>query len=344
VKNDSEVVNEKDASLHDLSSSLPPQPAALGRIFSKESTPEEKYNPLDPTRPIFNITSSTQAAQSLNMTFNYPSGHQGSFKLRMDLGSLLGLAAPGGPSSLPSIKPPYQQYAPAVSSTRRQIINSRRIIIQSPSKGFHILPPELRNRVYRMLFVKKQPVQLHAGRDLSRSSQFLSYQRQVHQEGVGILYGLNRFVFTRSAYHVGRWFDPVISATGYSHVEECLRTIGRHNTSLLKHVTFVFTDVSKNTNPDITIDERRFVNDKTLHRCLRWLGKYSKLDTLTVDFQGTRMVMRSDIYFLDALTTIVAKELHIKGSLDPKIEYEVEDYMTFPGKSEPLMRAWNKPW
>jgi len=340
----SEVVDEENARPRDFSSSPPPRPAAPACISSKEPTPKKTYEALDHNRPIFDITSSSQAVQSLHMTFNYPSGHQGPFELKMDLATLLGLVTPGGPSSSRSIQPPYQQYASAMDTSQQQLTKGRQIVIQSPGKGFHSLPPELRNRVYRMLFVKNRPVQLHAGWNLSRSSQFLSYQRQVHQEGASILYGSNYFVFTRSAYRVGRWFASKISETGYSHIEKCLRTIGHHNISLMRDVTFVLTDASKATNPNLTNDQRRFVNDTTLHRCFRLLGKHGNLDTFTVDFQGKRMVMRSDIVFLDALTTIKAKEVHIKGSLDPKIEWEVDDFLTYPGKSEPLMRAWNKPW
>lgn len=339
-----EVVEDEGARLHDSSLSPPPQPPAPARISWKEPTPEKEDKEVDHLRPIFNLTSS-QAAQSLHMSFNYPSGHQGPFQVKIDLASLLGLVTSGDSSSLRGIQSPYQQYASASDSTQQQLTKGGQVVFESPSKGFHSLPPELRNRIYRMLFVKKQPVHLHAGYNLSRSSQFLSYQRQVYQEGASILYGLNKFVFTRSGYRVGRWFDSSISETGYSHIEECLRAIGHNNISLMQHVTFVFTDACRGTTPELTIESRRFVNDPNLERCLRRLGKYAKnLKTLTVNFQGKRMVTRTDKVFLDALATVMAKKVEIKGNLDPKIEREVKDFLIFPGSSGPWMKVWNKPW
>lgn len=340
----SEVVGDEKARLRGLSPSPPPQPPAPARISWKEPTPEKEDKEVDHSRPIFNLSSS-QAAQSLHMSFNYPSGHEGPFQVKIDLASLLGLVNSGDSSSLRAIQSPYQQYASAPDSIQQQLTKGGQIVFESPRLGFHSLPPELRNRIYRMLFVKKQPVQLHSGYNLSRSSQFLSYQRQVYQEGASILYGLNKFVFTRSSYRVGRWFDSTISETGYSHVEECLRAIGHNNLSLMRHVAFVFTDACRITTPELTLETRRFVNDPDLERCLRRLGKYAKnLKTLSVNFQGKRTVARTDKVFLDALTTIMAEKVEIRGNLDTKIEKEVKDFLIFPGSSGPWMKVWNKPW
>lgn len=326
-----------------FSPSPPPLPSAPGPLSSMESTPEQEESTPDHSKPIFNMASQ-QDGQSIHITFNYPSGHRGPFEVKMDFASLLGLAIPGASSSMRSVRPPYQQYASATDASTQQLTNGGQVIIQAQGKGFHSLAPELRNRVYRLLFVKKQPVQLHAGRNFSRSSQFLCFQRQVHQEGASVLYGENMFVFDRSPHRIGRWFDDYIPETGYGHVEECLRVIGHHNISLLKDVTFIFTDAAKFTTPELDPEDRRFVNDAQLQRCLKRLGKYGKLDTITLNFDGKRMVTRTDRDFLGALTTIMANEVHLKGSFDTKIKAEILDFMVFPGSAGPLMSAWNKPW
>lgn len=323
-----------------LSPSPPPLPIAPGVLSSKESTPEQEDCVTDYSKPIFDMTSQ-QDGRSIHMTFNYPPGHRGPFEVKMDLASLLGHPVPGVSSSTRLVGPPYQQY---VSASEQQLTSGGQAIIQSPGKGFHSLPPELRNRIYRLLFVKRQPVQLHAGRNLARSSQFLCFQRQVCQEGASVLYGENKFVFDRSPHRIGRWFDDYIPETAYGHVEECLRVIGHHNISLLKDVTFIFTDAAKFTTPELDPEDRRFVNDAQLQRCLKRLGKFGKLDTITLNFDGKRMVTRTDRDFLDALTTIMAKEVHLKGSFDTKIKAEILDFMVFPGSAGPLMSAWNKPW
>ena len=266
----------------------------------------------------------------------------------MDSASLLGLGTPGGPSSF---QPPHQQYALAPDSNQQQRVKNAQIIMQSPRYGFHSLPPELRNRIYRMLFVSPIKIELHAGHDLSLAAQFLRCQRQVHQEGAGILYGLNQFRFSRSDYRVGRWFDSYIAQTAYTHVEECLRAIGHHNISLMRDVTFAFSDAHKPSTGDLSPYQRRFANDRSLQRSLKRLGKYGQLQTLTLEFRGKRMVTRGDQAFLQALTTIMAKEVHIVGNLDPKIRSEVLDCLVFPGHTKPLWpripklrEKWSGQW
>lgn len=274
------------------------------------------------------------------MTLNYPSGHKGSFEVKMDLASLLGLAVPGVPSSAQRVQPPYQEYS---SGSSRTPVAGRRTIFQPRGDGFRILPPELRNRIYNLLFVKEEPVHLHAGYDFSRSGQFLSVQRQVRQEGASVLYGENQFIFSRSSYGLGCWFDDHVPETGYGHVRRCFDAIGDHNISLLKDVIFILSDAPKATTPYLDVDERRFVNDAQLRGCLKRLGKHGKLDTISIQFDGKRMVTRSDVDFLTALTSIMAKYVSLQGNLDWKIKREICGFMLFPGSEGPVMRAWNKP-
>lgn len=126
-------------------------------------------------------------------------------------------------------------------------------------------------------------------------------------------------------------------------MRRCFEAIGDHNISLLRDVTFVLCDALTATTPYLDADERRFVNDAQLRGCLKRLGKHGKLDTITIHFDGKRMVMRSDVDFLTALTSIMAKDVNLTGNLDPKIKREIYGFMLFPGSEGPVMRAWNKP-
>lgn len=55
--------------------------------------------------------------------------------------------------------------------------------------GFLTLPPELRNKVYRLLFTAKKDLIFNFPKNFCLSSTFLRTCRQIHEEGCGILYG-----------------------------------------------------------------------------------------------------------------------------------------------------------
>lgn len=96
--------------------------------------------------------------------------------------------------------------------------------------SFNDLPPELRNRIYRMLFQLRRPQYVEPRhRDLQFSSQFLRTCKQVNAEashpitstqltiqGSTILYGENHFVLERDANHRGQFFEPIWHDIGYS--------------------------------------------------------------------------------------------------------------------------------
>lgn len=282
------------------------------------------------TKPIFHMD--TSEASTVKITFNCPPGHRGPFVVNLDLGSLLGVKSLKTATQV--VKPPYQQFAEDGD------------VVGQNGIGFSSLPPELRNAIYHLVFVRgdKKPVQFQSGQDNCLSAAFLRTSRQIYQEGRTVLYGSNRFHFMRKYAKVGPWYATSRTEVAYSDMERFFNAIGSYNTSLLRNLKLDFFDAIPALTQDLEPEERRFVNDESLRRSLRFLGKHSKLDLLLIRFEARRVVNRSDIEFLDALTTVIAKKVKLDGKLDAKIHKEVWDHMTYPGKSEPLMFAWNKTW
>ena len=67
--------------------------------------------------------------------------------------------------------------------------------------GFNSLPPEIRNRIYRMLFVGN-PVELIFRANNSRSAALLATCKEIEREGSSILYGENVFCFRPRFYNI----------------------------------------------------------------------------------------------------------------------------------------------
>ncbi|KAI9878294.1 MAG: hypothetical protein M1830_001351 [Pleopsidium flavum] len=317
---------------------LPRQPAALSGT-NDASLEDEQF--IDHSKPIFEMNSESGGTY-LQLTFNCPPGQRAPFVVRLDLGSLLGIANAQASSVLGSGQTPFQRYTTAAGVPK----TSQRLgqhLLSTSGKGFHSLPPELRNRVYRLLFVR-QAVRFQFGGDNSRSSSFLRCSRQIYQEGRSVLYSANKFIFDRCSDRIGHYYDKYRPEVGYSDVEQFIRDIGQFNLSLIKEVNFNLTDADPKEIPELGVEPRRFVNNAALQRVLVLFGKYGKLDNLKIDFAGKRMVTKADKEFLEALTTVMAKEVKLVSKIDCKLEMEITYYMVFPGPSEPWIPSWNKPW
>lgn len=132
--------------------------------------------------------------------------------------------------------------------------------------GFSDLPPEIRNRIYRMVFVTNAPIEFQTRKDFSRSAAFLRTCNLVHEEGREILYGENTFCFARSEYKRGKFWERTWTEIGYKDVRRFFETIGPINIGMLKYVSFILTDVSRSAAPDLNWDQRRFVHDRVLRK------------------------------------------------------------------------------
>ncbi|KAH7081619.1 hypothetical protein BKA63DRAFT_462878 [Paraphoma chrysanthemicola] len=179
------------------------------------------------------------------------------------------------------------------------------------SKSFADFPPELRNTIYRHVFIRNnqalQIPQYASGGGLSRSSQFLRTCKLVHNEGCSILYGENEFAFDRHAGTRSPFWDPKPKEIGYQDALYFLKMIGSENIQYLRDIKIDFEDALPKFTPDLTTEDRRYINDEYLLNCLRIL-RDAKLRKITMHFMGRRQLFKSDIKFLGYLEQIKVDE------------------------------------
>ncbi|KAI9836870.1 MAG: hypothetical protein M1819_001035 [Sarea resinae] len=184
-----------------------------------------------------------------------------------------------------------------------------RISGEGSATGFLSLPPELRNRVYRLVLVDEDPVNFGSRRNFQRSSAFLRTCRQVHQEGRGILYGENSFDFEKESITRGHYFEEKWKEIWWEDVELFLFTIGPVNISLMREIAFFFSDASVHHAPDP--DERRFINDPHLRHCLIMLGDHGHFHKVSLCFNPRKAISTLACPFLNALSRIQSDEVWI---------------------------------
>jgi hypothetical protein len=177
------------------------------------------------------------------------------------------------------------------------------------TKSFTSLPPELRNHVYDLLFVAENSLALISPNNFCRSAQFLRTCKMVHSEGCGVLYGKNRFVFDRNRHQQGPFWEPQRKEIGYQDVRRFLKMIGPVNLANLRDVHLSLEDASPAATPYMPSHEsRRYINDLQLMGCLRLL-RDAKLQKLTLGFHGRRVLLETDVKFLNYLKQIKADEV-----------------------------------
>ena len=108
------------------------------------------------------------AGTTIHLTVNIPPGHQGLITLNLD---------PKNFASAPSVSPKPDKLTQATLAR----INARSVSKKKKFAGFLDLPAELRNDIYRMIFVTERPTINFAQPDnLSRSAALLRTCRQVY--------------------------------------------------------------------------------------------------------------------------------------------------------------------
>ena len=169
---------------------------------------------------------------------------------------------------------------------------------------FMRLPPELRNRVYRMVLVTDTPIVFHMRSNFERSGQFLRACRDIAQEGADVMYGENSFHFERTAEKRGKFWEKTWKEVGFKDIRRFLETIGPANVSKLKYLSFSFEDGIPYLNPGLDLAERRFVNDPVLHRVFDIISANAVLSRIDVAFCGRSQVQLTDYHFLKSLSGI----------------------------------------
>ncbi|MCJ1248787.1 hypothetical protein MMC30_006006 [Trapelia coarctata] len=194
-------------------------------------------------------------------------------------------------------------------------------VVAASKVGFTSIPPELRVRIYRMLFRSENCIAIGVRQDFCRSSQFLRTCKLVHYEGRVILYRENKFQLRREYNIRGRFFDRSWSDIGYEDCYRFVDMIGPINLSMIRDVGIFLDDALPSLTPDVDVRRRRYINDQNLRCCLGLLAKHGQLQRIKLEIHGRRRLgwNTEDAGFLGQLKAIKADCVFF-GRLDEKDE------------------------
>jgi hypothetical protein len=238
----------------------------------------------------------------ITLRFDVPLGYHGPLLVKLDP-AIIKLDDKGTACSMSQSK-----------KNRSDTSKSQAAATQNRQKGFTDLPPELRNKVYRYVFVRDKTFQIPACKpwgsgDLCQSGQFLSTCKLVHDEGCSILYSENTFAFERHESTRGTFYEHNPKEIGYQDALQFLKMIGPENVQYLRDLKIVFNDARPSDTPHAkTNEDRRYMTDDVLINVLRIL-RHAKLRKLSLAFMGRRNLQRSDVKFLGYLEQIKADEV-----------------------------------
>ena len=201
-------------------------------------------------------------------------------------------------------------------------------------KGFMDLPIELREKVYRDVFIKDVQTRItgRAQHTYPHSSALLRANKAIYHESRKYLYSENRFLFVPSTLITVTPYDQGWAELSYSHARQFLEDIGPENTGMLKNIGISFEDRSPSGNPGLTMDELRFESNKDVIWILEYLARYGlRIEKLKLGFTGRRrMVARgwdtNVVEFLLALSRVKTDKL-LFG--DPAVFDDQETYLWY---------------
>jgi hypothetical protein len=291
---DGEIVRQPRSKKRKRSPSPPPPP--LDPIIYDEAADE----PSDDE----SVGHNGDADTSVTLQFNIPLGFHGPLVVKLDRSLMIrnteGVA--------------HDMHKRKMRRTLNPVtpnLETQETAVAVKKTGFCDLPPELRNKIYRHVFVVDNGFRfpVSSSKTVSCSAQFLRTCRLVHSEGCSVLYGENNFSFDRNRSTRGTFWDPVPKEIGYKDIRQFLKMIGPENLAYLRDVKLVLEDATQSSTPYIQChEERRYLNDEHLIDCLRTL-RTAKLRKLTVCFLGRRALTKADVKFVDYLERIKADEV-----------------------------------
>ncbi|KAJ4303728.1 hypothetical protein N0V90_002629 [Kalmusia sp. IMI 367209] len=235
------------------------------------------------------------------LQFNVPLGFHGPLMVKLDRSMLQQEVAGAARNMQPGRA--TKKIKAVDSEPQLQLLNG-----QKKPVGFTDLPPELRNKVYRHLFVTDEVLSFPCANHLCRTGQFLSTCRTVYSEGCSILYGENKFLFDRNMHTRGQFWESDPKEIGYKDIRQFLKMIGPENLAYLRDVSLVLEDARPATTPHLDHEQRRFLNDDHLIDVIRVL-RQARLRKFTVTFYGRRALTRTDSRFINYLQQIKADEV-----------------------------------
>ncbi|KAJ4346557.1 uncharacterized protein N0V89_010488 [Didymosphaeria variabile] len=261
-----------------------PEPPPLDDVIRNEA-PDERSEDEDPFQKKSKLP-------PIQLQFNVPLGFHGPLVVKLDRSMLLQDMAydmrPGRATRKILAEP-----APEPSDGQKKPL------------GFADLPAELRNKIYRHLFVTDTAVYFPDADKMSRSSQFLSTCKLVHNEGCSILYGENRFKFERNSKTRGPFWEPVPKEIGYKDIRQFLKMIGPENLLYLRDISLFLSDAIPSATPHLDHEARRYIRDEHLLDVIRTL-RQTKLRKINILFAGRRTLARTDTRFVDYLMQVKA--------------------------------------
>ena len=274
-----------------------------------EDSRDDDFSPADSRTRVTGPTSAEPQQNAIQITIkdmviNVPPGHTGPLLLQLDIPS------PTSKQSIPRARMPTVGAEP-MSSPRtpgdlpQPVFGQATSLLQSRSRsrsedyaGFLDLPAELRNEIYRQVFVAEEYINF-SSLNFKRSGALLRTCRQVYEEGREILYSENRFLFKRKCRQQGSYWESEWNEEGFKAVRKFLKLIGPTNTGLIRHATLVLGDATPCLNPGLkTADARRFVFDDVLMSILRHLADYTQLRKLELNFGGTLILLSFVVHML----------------------------------------------
>ena len=296
------------------------------RVIKRKRTPSPSPPPLSPI--IHDDISSREATPTpsplggdldgaICLTFNIPQGFQGPFVVKLDRGLLDGNEQGFcGTDQSKNTSRVGRRWSLRNTVCRPQKHTRKAPALNHNGTGFLTLPPELRNKVYRLLFIAKKDLVFYFPDNFCLSSAFLRTCRQIHEEGRSILYGENTFVFERNKYTRAPLWSPSLKEIGYKDMRLFLKLIGPRNLSMIRDIRLVFEDAMPSSTPYLHNQEaRRFVNDEHLIDCMHILDSQSELREISLCFHGRRCLQADvDIRFLETLAKVKADQVIITNS------------------------------
>ena len=173
-------------------------------------------------------------AQPLQITLNVPAGPERHVILNLDLGTLVQSAhssANHSTSSKRLPKRPKTRRAPSLHCQPPPPAIAGSVSGDGAHAGFLDLPAEMRNEIYRLVFVADGRIDFGSpGKRFKRSAALLRTCRQVHEEGRTILYAENQFFFQRRTQRRGSYWDDEWAELGYKTIRKFLKDISAANT------------------------------------------------------------------------------------------------------------------
>lgn len=164
--------------------------------------------------------------ETINVTLNIPPGFSGPVHLSIDRNMLHAAKRQRQNSDQPRMSP-RGKTSPAQTKSKSKDEASA----AQPVKENLILklPPELRIKIMKNLFVVKGNTCLLDTSNFSRSSAFLRTCKKIHDEGCELLYGSNHFWFYRNTDHRTPLWSSTKKEVGYHDFRLWLHTIGPVN-------------------------------------------------------------------------------------------------------------------